>query len=90
MIRAGSEKLLPQNIGRSFTDLNKKSYAFSTRTMPRVIKPSKPRHDPLHLELEGDESIRKFGRVTKPGKRKAKKEEADDDEPVSRGRISAE
>ncbi|KAL0255766.1 hypothetical protein I308_100573 [Cryptococcus tetragattii IND107] len=49
--------------------------------MPRVIKPSKPRHDPLHLELEGDEAIRKFGRVAKPGKRKAKKDEADDDEP---------
>lgn len=81
--------LLPQNVGWPFTDLNNKPYAFSARTMPRVIRPSKPRHDPLHLELEGDESIRKFGRVTKPGKRKAKKEEADDDEPVSRGRISA-
>lgn len=79
--------LLPQNVGWPFTDLNNKPYAFSARTMPRVIRPSKPRHDPLHLELEGDESIRKFGRVTKPGKRKAK-EEADDDEPVSRGRIS--
>lgn len=83
-MNSGSEKLLSQKLVRHLYTLNNKPYAISIRTMPRVIKPSKPRHDPLHLELEGDEAIRKFGRVAKPGKRKAKKDEADDDEPVSR------
>jgi essential nuclear protein 1 len=43
--------------------------------MPRVQKPSKPRHDPLHVEIEADSSVRQFGRVTKPGKRRAREDE---------------
>jgi len=38
--------------------------------MPRVTKPQKPRHDPLHVELAQDDSLKKFGRVTVPGKRR--------------------
>lgn len=40
--------------------------------MPRYQKPVKPRHDPLHVELEADSSIQKFGRVSKPGRRRAR------------------
>ena len=39
-------------------------------TMPRVSKPTKPRHDPLHVDLEQDDSLRRFGRVSRPGRRK--------------------
>jgi essential nuclear protein 1 len=38
--------------------------------MPRVGKPQKPRHDPLHVELEQDNDLRRFGRVSKPGRKK--------------------
>ncbi|KAK4684095.1 essential nuclear protein 1, partial [Tremellales sp. Uapishka_1] len=48
--------------------------------MPRVVRPQKPRHDPLHVELQADESVNKYGRVTKPGKRRAKDEGDDDGE----------
>ncbi|GFZ45097.1 Uncharacterized protein JCM24511_02823 [Saitozyma sp. JCM 24511] len=50
--------------------------------MPRAAKPSKQRHDPLHVELEEDDALRRFGRVSKPGKRRADKgdlEEGDED-----------
>lgn len=50
--------------------------------MPRVQKPTKPRHDPLHVEIEADSSVRQFGRVTKPGKRRTR-EEAEEQEGVS-------
>ncbi|WVQ80698.1 hypothetical protein IAT38_002803 [Cryptococcus sp. DSM 104549] len=49
--------------------------------MPRVVKPQKPRHDPLHVSLEADESIRKFGRVSKPSKKRATNDDEDDDQP---------
>lgn len=44
--------------------------------MPKATKISKNRHDPLHVELEQDETIRKFGR-SKSAKRKS---EAGDNE----------
>ncbi|RSH91038.1 snoRNA-binding rRNA-processing protein [Saitozyma podzolica] len=50
--------------------------------MPRAAKPSKQRHDPLHVELEEDDALRRFGRVSKPGKRRADQgdlEEGDED-----------
>lgn len=52
--------------------------------MPRVAKPSKQRHDPLHVELEADDSLKKFGRVSKPGKRRARQEQEENEEVVSR------
>ncbi|WWC70841.1 uncharacterized protein I206_104793 [Kwoniella pini CBS 10737] len=48
--------------------------------MPRMVKPSKPRHDPLHVQIDADESLRKFGRPSKPSKKKSQNED-DDDEP---------
>ncbi|KIY71764.1 Bystin-domain-containing protein [Cylindrobasidium torrendii FP15055 ss-10] len=38
--------------------------------MPRVQKPSKSRHDPLHVQLEGDNEVAKFGRVSQIAKRR--------------------
>ncbi|WWC62668.1 uncharacterized protein I303_105265 [Kwoniella dejecticola CBS 10117] len=49
--------------------------------MPRVGKPSKPRHDPLHVQIDADESLRKFGRPSKPSKKKAQDDDDFDDEP---------
>jgi hypothetical protein len=49
--------------------------------MPRAGKPQKPRHDPLHVEVEQDQSLKQYGRMG--GKRKQKKESQDDDEDVS-------
>jgi essential nuclear protein 1 len=50
--------------------------------MPRASKPSgKARHDPLLLQLDGDELEAKYGRISQPGKRKkSKKSQADDEE----------
>jgi essential nuclear protein 1 len=45
--------------------------------MPRAGKPVKQRHDPLHADVEQDDALRKYGRVTKPGKRKTKQEDED-------------
>lgn len=45
--------------------------------MPRAGKPVKQRHDPLHADVEQDDALRKYGRVTKPGKRKSKQEDED-------------
>lgn len=49
--------------------------------MPRAMKPSKTRHDPLHVELEQDESLRRFGRVSNPGRQhgRASKDAADEE-----------
>ncbi|KAJ8523518.1 hypothetical protein ONZ45_g95 [Pleurotus djamor] len=39
--------------------------------MPRNPKASsKPRHDPLHIQLDGDDFLEKYGRVSQPGKRR--------------------
>ncbi|WRT67870.1 uncharacterized protein IL334_004844 [Kwoniella shivajii] len=46
--------------------------------MPRVVKPQKARHDPLHVQIDADESLRKFGRPSKPSK--GKKGRGDEDE----------
>ncbi|KAJ3566958.1 hypothetical protein NP233_g6664 [Leucocoprinus birnbaumii] len=47
--------------------------------MPRAQKPAqKPRHDPLHVQLNEDEVEAKYGRISQPGKRK-KTHKADDD-----------
>jgi essential nuclear protein 1 len=55
--------------------------------MPRAPKVVKPRHDPLHKEIEQDDSLRKFGRVSKPGKRRADEDEDDLADGVSRYRL---
>jgi len=47
--------------------------------MPRAQKSSKPRHDPLHVQLDEDEVEAKYGRISLPGKRK-KSRRSDDDE----------
>ncbi|WWC96175.1 hypothetical protein V866_003042 [Kwoniella sp. B9012] len=49
--------------------------------MPRVVKPTKQRHDPLHVQIDADESLRKFGRPSKPSKKKSREDEELDDEP---------
>ncbi|WVR06441.1 hypothetical protein IAU60_003472 [Kwoniella sp. DSM 27419] len=46
--------------------------------MPRVARPTKPRHDPLHVQLDADESLRKFGRVSKPSKKRATEDDEED------------
>lgn len=46
--------------------------------MPRAPKVTKPRHDPLHVELTADESVRRFGRITAPGKRQKRTEEEEE------------
>lgn len=48
--------------------------------MPRVQKPQKPRHDPLHVEIEQDSSVRQFGRV-KPKRRDGRHEDDEDEVP---------
>ncbi|KAF9042573.1 Bystin-domain-containing protein [Hymenopellis radicata] len=50
--------------------------------MPRAQKPTgKSRHDPLHVQLEGDEADAKYGRIAKAGKRrKSQKSSGDNDE----------
>jgi essential nuclear protein 1 len=45
--------------------------------MPRAPKPTKQRHDPLHVEIEQDDSLRRFGRVSKPSKRRGQDDEDD-------------
>jgi essential nuclear protein 1 len=59
--------------------------------MPRAAKPSKQRHDPLHVELEEDDALRRFGRVSKPGKRRADQGDLEDgDEDVSDRQLARE
>ncbi|KAH6915219.1 cell adhesion protein byn-1 [Coprinopsis sp. MPI-PUGE-AT-0042] len=51
--------------------------------MPRAQKPSKPRHDPLHVQLDEDEVNSKYGRISQPGKRKkSKRADQDEDEVI--------
>jgi len=52
--------------------------------MPRASKPSKPRHDPLHVDIEGDEALRRHGKM-KTGKRKTQVQE-DEEAGVSTSR----
>ena len=48
--------------------------------MPRAAKPSgKTRHDPLHVQIADDETYAKYGKLSRPGKRR-KSQAADDDE----------
>jgi essential nuclear protein 1 len=48
--------------------------------MPRTQKQTqKPRHDPLHVQLNEDEVEAKYGRISHPEKRK-KSHKKDDDE----------
>ncbi|KAJ2924953.1 hypothetical protein H1R20_g12155, partial [Candolleomyces eurysporus] len=49
--------------------------------MPRTQKPSsKPRHDPLHVQLDEDEAHAKYGRVSQPGKRTKSRRRPSEDE----------
>lgn len=50
--------------------------------MPRTSKNAigKPRHDPLHVEIDADEQIKKYGNVTRPGKRKSNKKNDNEEE----------
>jgi hypothetical protein len=58
--------------------------------MPKAAKSTKQRHTPLHVELDADASVHRFGRVTAPGKRKQKREaEEEQDESVSQAEMRA-
>lgn len=49
--------------------------------MPRVQKPaSKPKHDPLHVQLHEDTVNAKYGSVSQPGKRKKSRRDKSDRE----------
>lgn len=49
--------------------------------MPRAQKPaSKPKHDPLHVQLHEDNVHAKYGNVSQPGKRKKSKRDKSDRE----------
>lgn len=48
--------------------------------MPRALKSGKPRHDPLHVQLDDDELLAKYGRVSQPGKRKKSRQSKNDGE----------
>ncbi|KAG1863704.1 Bystin-domain-containing protein [Suillus subluteus] len=48
--------------------------------MPRVHKSVKPRHDPLHAQLDVDEAQAKYGRVSQPGKRTKRQKSSGDEE----------
>ena len=57
-------------------------------SMPRAQKPSgKTRHDPLHVQIADDESYAKYGKLSRPGKRR-KSQAADDDEQAGEVMIS--
>ncbi|EIW82461.1 Bystin-domain-containing protein [Coniophora puteana RWD-64-598 SS2] len=50
--------------------------------MPRAQKAQKPKHDPLLAQIYDDETYAKYGRVSRPGKRKKSRTTVDDgDEP---------
>lgn len=50
--------------------------------MPRATKPSgKARHDPLHVQLGEDEVQAKYGKVTRPGKRRKSSADNDEEDP---------
>jgi len=49
--------------------------------MPKAHKSTKPRHDPLLAQINEDELVEKYGRVSQPGKRqKARKSTGAEDE----------
>jgi len=49
--------------------------------MPRAQKPaSRPKHDPLHIQLHEDSVHAKYGDVSQPGKRKKSKRDKSDRE----------
>lgn len=49
--------------------------------MPRAQpQAQKPRHDPLHVQLDDDQTQAKYGRLSQPGKRKKSRTSDDDDE----------
>jgi len=49
--------------------------------MPRAQKPaSKPKHDPLHIQLHEDSVHARHGDVSQPGKRKKSKRDKSDRE----------
>ena len=49
--------------------------------MPRAQKPaSRPKHDPLHIQLQEDTVYAKHGNVSEPGKRKKSKRDKSDRE----------
>jgi hypothetical protein len=50
--------------------------------MPRIQKPSpgKSRHDPLHVDIAADDTLAKYGNVSKPGRRKKSRHDKHDDE----------
>ncbi|TDL29749.1 Bystin-domain-containing protein [Rickenella mellea] len=51
--------------------------------MPRASKPTgTARHDPLHVQLGEDELHEKYGKVTRPGKRKKAKNNDDENDEV--------
>lgn len=41
-------------------------------------RPVKPRHDPLHVELEADSTLKQYGRVSRPGRRRAQNDDGDE------------
>ena len=46
--------------------------------MPRMQRPVKPRHDPLHVELEADSTLKQYGRLSKPGRRRVREDDQQD------------
>lgn len=52
--------------------------------MPKATVKTKQRHDPLHVELDADESVRRFGRAASGGKRKKRVEAEEEEESVSK------
>ncbi|KAL7420808.1 snoRNA-binding rRNA-processing protein [Cryptotrichosporon argae] len=56
--------------------------------MPKAGKIQKQRHDPLHLELSTDEQLRKYGKLSGPGKRRARAEDDDDEARPEDARMS--
>jgi essential nuclear protein 1 len=52
--------------------------------MPRIpSKPAKPRHDPLHVDLQQDDALHKYGRLSKPSKKRTEVEDDEGGEGVS-------
>jgi essential nuclear protein 1 len=54
--------------------------------MPRTSKnaPGKLRHDPLHVEIDADDQVKKYGNVSRPGKRKSTKRSEGNEEEVGK------
>lgn len=49
--------------------------------MPKAVKSlGKSRHDPLLVQLDDDEHLEKYGRVSEPGKRKKSRRQSDEDD----------